>query len=90
MQQQKNDRLLRIDEVIGEQPKGKSTKQSRKKITESRRKAIIPLSRTAFYAAIRRGELPKPKKIGRTSVWAESELRAAIASLTIDSTKAGT
>lgn len=42
---------------------------------------LIPLSRTAFYAAINRGELPKPKKIGRTSVWPESELRAAIAAL---------
>lgn len=51
---------------------------------------LIPLSRTGFYDAIRRGDLPKPKKIGRTSVWPESELQAAIAALPIDSTKAGT
>lgn len=44
---------------------------------------LIPLSRTGFYDAIRRGDLPKPKKIGRTSVWSETELHAAIDALPV-------
>jgi prophage regulatory protein len=27
------------------------------------------LKKTAIYAAIKRGELPEPKKLGRASVW---------------------
>ena len=42
------------------------------------RRPLIPLSRSGFYAAVRRGELPPPRKIGRSSVWSESEIRAAI------------
>lgn len=62
----KPERMLRIDEIIDETPNGPP---------------ILPLSRSAFYAAIRRGELPKPKKIGRTSLWFEYELREAMAAL---------
>lgn len=59
----KNERFLRLNEIIGGD------------------KPIIPISRSSFYAAIRRGELPQPKKVGRASLWAESQLISAMAAL---------
>lgn len=34
--------------------------------------------KSSLYAAIRAGKFPKPHKRGRTSVWLESEVQAAI------------
>lgn len=36
------------------------------------------LSRGAFYNAISRGDLPRPKKIGNRSIWLKSELLNAL------------
>lgn len=34
------------------------------------------LGKTAIYAAIKRGELPAPKKLGRASVWPQETIDA--------------
>lgn len=39
------------------------------------------LGRSAFYAAISDGVLPKPVKLGRASAWPEHELDAVVAAL---------
>jgi len=39
------------------------------------------LGRSAFYAAISDGLLPKPVKIGRSSAWPEHELDALVAAM---------
>lgn len=40
--------------------------------------AIVGLKTTAIYMAVRRGEFPRPVKLGRISAWPESEIRAWI------------
>lgn len=44
----------------------------------------VGLSRSAFYEAIRRGELAKPIKYGRASRWRQSDLEAFIAAKLAD------
>ena len=68
------DTLLRIEVVIGvsEKVPGKS----RRKITE---RGLLNMSRSALYAAIARGEVPPPIKIGSSSFWRESEIMAVVA-----------
>jgi prophage regulatory protein len=39
------------------------------------------LGRSAFYAAISDGILPKPVKLGRASAWPEHELNSVVAAL---------
>ncbi|WP_338113687.1 helix-turn-helix transcriptional regulator [Thiococcus pfennigii] len=39
------------------------------------------LGRTAFYAAISDGILPKPVKLGRASAWPEHELDSVVAAM---------
>ena len=39
------------------------------------------LGRSAFYAAISDGVLPKPVKLGRASAWPEHELDAVVAAM---------
>lgn len=39
------------------------------------------LSRAAFYAAIKRGELPPPRKLGSRSLWSKEQLLDAVAAL---------
>ena len=39
------------------------------------------LGRSAFYAAIADGVLPKPVKLGRASAWPEHELNSVVAAL---------
>jgi prophage regulatory protein len=42
----------------------------------------IPISRSAFYAGIKKGVFPKPyKPSARTSLWKASEIHAAIEAL---------
>jgi len=41
-------------------------------------KDLTGLSRTAIYAAIARGDFPRPIKLGRLSAWSESEVRSWI------------
>lgn len=41
----------------------------------------VGLRKTAIYAAIDRGEFPKPCKIGLSSRWPESEIEAYIEAL---------
>ena len=40
--------------------------------------AILQLSRSAVYAAIRSGELPKPIKIGKSARWKASQIESLI------------
>jgi prophage regulatory protein len=39
------------------------------------------LKKTAIYAAIRRGQLPAPKKLGGASIWPEETVQAALDAL---------
>lgn len=39
---------------------------------------MIPVSRATFYAWIARGLMPRPRKLGRISVWYEDELVLAL------------
>ena len=39
--------------------------------------AILKLSRSAVYAAIRAGDLPKPIKIGKSARWKASRIETA-------------
>jgi prophage regulatory protein len=38
-------------------------------------KAMVGLGTTAIYALIKKGEFPKPVKIGRASRWVEQEIQ---------------
>ena len=40
--------------------------------------AILKLSRSAVYAAIRAGDLPKPIKIGKSARWKASRIESLI------------
>jgi len=40
--------------------------------------AVLQLSRSAVYAAIRCGELPKPIKIGKSARWKASQIESLI------------
>jgi prophage regulatory protein len=44
--------------------------------------ALIPVSKTAWYAGIASGLFPAPIKLGTTSLWSVESIRAAIANLT--------
>lgn len=39
------------------------------------------LKKTAIYAAIKRGQLPAPKKLGGASIWPEDAVQAALDAL---------
>ena len=43
--------------------------------------AIMQLSRSALYAAVRAGTLPKPIKIGKSARWKASVISGVIANL---------
>lgn len=58
-----NDRFLRVRDVIGD-------KES---------PGIVPLSRSAWYELVRTGRAPAPVKIGRASLWRESDIQRFIA-----------
>lgn len=45
---------------------------------------LLPVGNTAFYALIQEGRFPKPRKIGRASVWPAAEVFAAIEKLTAE------
>jgi len=45
---------------------------------------LLPLGNTAFYALIQEGRFPKPRKIGRASVWPAAEVFAALEKLTAE------
>ena len=42
---------------------------------------VIPVSRATIYRMIERGDFPKPRKIGRATVWSVVDIRAWLASL---------
>ncbi len=48
------------------------------------RPGLLPLGKSAFYALIRDGRLPRPRKIGRRSVWLENDILAALEKLTAE------
>jgi predicted DNA-binding transcriptional regulator AlpA len=40
---------------------------------------IIPISRSSWYAGVRKGRFPRPVKLGpRTSAWREADIEALI------------
>lgn len=39
---------------------------------------LIPVSKTVWYQGIKSGEYPKPIKVGRASMWLESEIMELI------------
>lgn len=41
-------------------------------------KTRLKLSNSTIYAMIKRGDLPAPRKLGRSSVWWEAEVAAAL------------
>lgn len=41
----------------------------------------LPVSRSSFYAGIKAGLWPAPKKCGAMSLWSVTELRACLAAL---------
>lgn len=41
-------------------------------------RARLKICNSTLYTLIARGDLPKPKKLGRTSVWRESDIAAAL------------
>ncbi|HMM39252.1 MAG TPA: helix-turn-helix domain-containing protein [Desulfovibrio sp.] len=41
-------------------------------------RARLKICNSTLYALIARGDLPAPKKLGRSSVWRESEIAAAL------------
>jgi prophage regulatory protein len=57
--------LLRASQILGSQKKGIP--------------ALIPISRSSWYAGVREGKYPKPQKLGpRTSVWKAGEILALL------------
>lgn len=43
--------------------------------------ALLPISRSSFYARIASGEFPQPIKIGRSSLWSAEDIDALAARL---------
>lgn len=43
--------------------------------------ALIPVSKTYFYAGMASGLFPAPLKLGRASVWTVESIRAAMANI---------
>jgi len=41
----------------------------------------LPISRSSFYAGVKAGRWPAPRKCGAMSLWSVAELRACIANL---------
>jgi prophage regulatory protein len=59
--------LLRASQILGSKKKGIP--------------ALIPISRSSWYAGVREGKYPKPQKLGpRTSVWRAEEILAILES----------
>ena len=62
------DRLVRLGEIIGDAS------------ADPPIPALIPISKTSWYAGVKSGAFPKPVKLGpRTSAWRLSELLNLIA-----------
>jgi len=59
-----HDRFLRLKDIIGDKPSG----------TEP----IIPISKSTWWAGVAKGHFPKPTKLGRVSVWRESDIAKLI------------
>jgi prophage regulatory protein len=67
------DRLLRLEQIIGR-------KADRKKDIPAV-PAIIPVSRTCFLDRVKTGEFPRPVKIGRVTVWKETDIQRLVENL---------
>ena len=65
MNQQENQRFLRLWQIIGDRKRGIDP--------------IIPISKSAWWAGVREGKFPQPIKLGeRTTVWRESDIHKLI------------
>ncbi len=42
-------------------------------------KAVVKIARSTIYDQVARGTFPHPKKVGKRSLWRESDLQAWIA-----------
>lgn len=60
--------LLRLPDIIGK----KATK------TSPAVAGLLPVSRSTFYNLINAGKVPKPTKLGASSVWRASEVLALV------------
>lgn len=57
--------LVRLTQIIGDQRRGIV--------------AVIPVSRSTWYAGVRAGRYPAPKKLGGVSAWDVADIRRLIA-----------
>ncbi|MFV0420623.1 helix-turn-helix transcriptional regulator [Oleidesulfovibrio sp.] len=39
----------------------------------------LGISKSTFYAGMQNGQFPRPRKIGRSSVWPESQIKGIVA-----------
>lgn len=62
--------FLRIRDIIGDRRRGMA--------------GLIPVSPATWYSWIAAGRVPKPVKLGRTSVWRVEEIRALIEQLSTE------
>ena len=46
--------------------------------------ALIPVSRSAWWAGCKSGRYPKPVKLGRTTAWRASDIAALLEKLTAE------
>lgn len=56
----------------------------RRIVGDKNQPGLLPIGKSAVYELIRSGKLPAPLKIGRRSVWRESDIIAAIERLTAE------
>lgn len=62
-----------VEEATRNKERGKGPRTSR-----PGQQALIPVSRSTWYAGIRSGIYPKPTRLGRTAVWAASDIRKLV------------
>lgn len=56
----KNDKFLRLYQILGDKSRGMDP--------------IIPVSKSTWWAGVADGRFPKPIKIGRVSLWKASDI----------------
>jgi len=84
MQLKSSETYYRIEQIIGtDRARPSKTPPPDAPVSKQKQElhfdGILPISRTAFFAKIREGVLPKPIKLSsRTAVWPLSELLAKI------------
>ena len=62
-----NDRFFTLKDIIGD---------NKSKDEKKHKQPILPISKSSFYKGIQDGIYPKPYKLGKISLWLESEILA--------------